>query len=73
MAGNDVRDALTDMIFGLKDTFKKYTRSTRRQAWNSLMSHAGKEQVEKLIMSPTRPVRGIAKLRFKEWIESQDL
>lgn len=66
---NDTRDALKDMVLDLKSTFKKYNRSTRRQAWDALLSRHGVDQVEKLINNPNQPVIGIPRMRFRDWME----
>ncbi len=69
MASNDNRDAIEDIIFGLKKTFKNYNRSTRRQAWEAVLSAKGRKQVDKLINNPDQPITGLPKLRFKEWFD----
>jgi hypothetical protein len=69
MATNDARDALASLFSCVQSTFKRYDRSSRRQAWNALITGKGKEEVNKLLNSPTHQVIGIPRLlKFKEWL-----
>ena len=70
MSKSDPRDALKDMVNSLASTFKRYDRTARTKAWKSLSSSGGKQYVDKLLNSPTRPIVGVERLlRFKEWFE----
>lgn len=71
MASTNPRDALTDLFRGIQSTFGKYNRTARKQAWDGLVSTKGREQVNKLLNSPTHQVTGIPNLlKFKEWLET---
>lgn len=70
---SDPRQAISDMVFGLRDVFKKYDRSARKKAWDSLQHGEGKKHMAGLIDNPSKPIVGVYKwLSFKEWIEHQD-
>jgi hypothetical protein len=63
---NDTRDALKDIFYSLKDVFKKYSRSSRKKAWNKTTTPSGKDIIEKMINNPSIPLRGLDRLIFKE-------
>ena len=66
----DSRKALTDMVYGLRDTFKQYDKGSRTKAWKSLQSGAGKDLIDKLLVNPSKPIVGLPRLlHFKEWLE----
>lgn len=65
---SDARNALEDIFKSLQGIFKHYNRSARKNAWQATISTQGKNEVDKLINSPTRQLVGIRKLlSFKEW------
>lgn len=67
---NDSRAALTDLFSALQATFKKYSTTPRKQAWDGLISSKGRDQVNRLLNSPTHQVTGIpGMLKFKEWAQ----
>jgi hypothetical protein len=69
MSSSDPRDALTDLISCLQNTFKRYDRSARTKAWRALQVGKGKEEVNRLLNSPGQQVTGIpGLLKFKEWL-----
>lgn len=69
MSKSDPRDALEDIVSDLKKTFKRYDRTARRKAWDSLSKPRGKELVRGLLLNPERPVVGLPRLlSFKEWL-----
>lgn len=73
MSSSDPRDALGSMFNCLQDVFKKYDRSARKKAWNSLQSGKGKNTIDKLLNSPTYQVVGVAGMvKFKEWLANED-
>jgi hypothetical protein len=68
MSASDPRDALTDLFASLKGVFKRYDRTARRKAFDSLVTGKGRDEVNKLINNPTYQVTGIPRLlKFKEW------
>lgn len=70
MSSTDPRDALSDLFRSIQSTFNKYNRTARKQAWDGLVSTKGRDQINKLLNSPTHQVTGIPSiLRFKEWFE----
>ena len=70
MSKSDPRDALEDMVKGLKSTFGQYNRTARRKAWHAIERPAGKRLIDSLILNPKRPVVGLPRLlSFKEWLE----
>lgn len=69
-AQNDNRAAVNDLIHALRDVFKKYSRSSRRKAWNKVKDHAGEAVIDKLINNPSFPLRGLDRLIFKEWLKN---
>ena len=70
MSTSDPRDALADLFKGIQSTFKRYDRAARRKAWEGLISTRGKEQVGKILNSPTYQIVGIPRiLSFKDWYE----
>jgi hypothetical protein len=70
---SDARKALEDMVFALRNIFKKYDRTARKHAWKSLNVGQGKKQIEQLLDSPSKPLVGVQKwLTFKEWKEQKD-
>lgn len=69
---SDPREALEDIFGALKTIFGRYSREARYKAWRAVTSSKGKQEVERLLNSPSVQVRGTAKLlTFKEWIESR--
>lgn len=71
---SDPRQAISDMVFSLRDVFKKYDRHSRKKAWNSLQNGDGKRHMGELIDNPGKPIVGVYKwLSFKEWIEEDQI
>jgi hypothetical protein len=72
MSSSDPRDALGSLFGCLQSTFKKYDRAARTKAWKAIHTGKGKEEVNKLLNSPSHQVVGIPRfLNFKEWFYSQ--
>lgn len=73
MSKSDPRDAISDMKHGLANVFKKYNKSARSTAWNSIEKNPRtKDLMRKLVLSPDRPIHGTSTLlTFKEWMKSQ--
>ena len=57
----------------LANVFKKYNKSARSTAWNSIEKNPRtKDLMRKLVLSPDRPIHGTSTLlTFKEWMKSQ--
>ncbi len=65
----DARPAVSDIIYSLRNIFKKYTRSTRKSAWKAVTNAEGEKLVDKIITNPSVPIVGLPKLlHFKEWL-----
>jgi hypothetical protein len=45
-------NAIIDMVDKLKGVFKKYTPTTRKSAWNKLISPKGRKEIKRLLTSP---------------------
>lgn len=68
----DSRQALADMVHGLRDTFKQYDKGTRTKAWKAIQSGAGKSLIDSLLTNPSKPIVGLPRLlHFKEWLTAQ--
>ncbi len=63
---NDNRKALNDIFHSLRDVFKKYSRSSRKKAWDKATTPAGEKIIDKIINNPAIPLRGLDRLMFKE-------
>lgn len=69
------KEAIQDMMEKLAGVFKKYTRESRRKAWDKLTSAKGKKEVGKILTNPYRPAnqfRKLALLDFREWMEEEE-
>jgi len=68
--------AAVDIMKALQTVFKKYSRSTREQAWKDLMSKAGRKQIDELLYTPTRSLNKIRTLwsenttDFIDWLKT---
>ena len=70
MSKSDPRDALSDIMSGIKSTFGRYNRTARRKAWHAIERPAGKRLIDALILNPKKPVVGLPRLlSFKEWLK----
>lgn len=70
MSTTDSRDAISALFAGIQGVFKKYDRVARKRAWDAVISSRGKEQISKIMNSPSYQLTGLAKLAsFKEWLE----
>jgi hypothetical protein len=70
MVKTNPKDALEDMASALKKVFKDYSLSSRRQAWEKLTKGKGKDEMDKMILYPSRPVH-FSKLNFKDWMSGK--
>lgn len=69
------KEAIVDMMEKLASVFKKYTRESRRKAWDKLTSPKGKREVNKILTDPYRPLnqfRQLALLNFREWMDGEE-
>ena len=68
------KEAIADMMEKLAGVFKKYTRESRRKAWDKLTSSKGKREVSKILTDPYRPLNQFRKLAltFREWMEAEE-
>jgi hypothetical protein len=76
MSKNDARDALHDIMFGLKAVFARYDRSTRKRAWDATQKPEGKRMIDSLLTNPSHQIIGLPRLLsgekgFKEWFKAQ--
>jgi|688.fasta_scaffold56382_2 hypothetical protein len=70
---SDPRQAISDIVHSVRDVFKKYDRTARKRAWDSLQRGEGKKNLAGLIDNPTKPIVGVYKwLSFKEWIAEKN-
>jgi hypothetical protein len=70
MPSSNLRQAQVDMASVLRDVFKKYVRSTRKQAWDAITSKKGQEEMDKLLTQPSRPISRFRALNFREWLKN---
>ena len=74
MSKSDPRDALSDLVAGIKSTFGRYNRTARRKAWHAIERPAGKNLIDGLILNPKKPVVGLPRLlSFKEWLDQDEV
>ncbi len=67
------RTALVDLTQSIANTFKKYSRQTRKDIWKKITDDASKNQIiDKIILNPERPLEALKKLSFKEWLENNN-
>jgi len=68
------KEAIQDMMEKLAGVFKKYTRESRRKAWDKLTNAKGKKEVNKILTNPYRPLNQFRKLAlsFKEWMQEEE-
>jgi hypothetical protein len=70
---SDPRQAISDMVYDLRDIFKKYSHPARKKAWDSLQQGEGKRHMKGLIENPNKPIVGVFQwLSFKEWLENKE-
>ena len=62
------RQAIMDMIGALKGVFKDYSRTARKRAWKSLISAKGKREIDKILVTTSRPLAPFRTLQFSEWM-----
>jgi hypothetical protein len=68
----DARQAVQDLIYSIRDVFKKYDKGSRTKAWKSVQSCPGKGLVDELLTNPSKPLVGLPRLlHFKEWLAIQ--
>lgn len=73
MARSDPRQALIDLFGCIQSTFKRDSRTARREAWESLQSGKGKQAVSKILNNPSFQVIGLqGMVKFKEWFYEQE-
>jgi len=81
MSKSDPRDALHDIVYGLKSVFAQYNRTARKKAWDVTQKPEGKRLIDSLLLNPSRPVVGLPRLlkapehtplkgKFKEWLDT---
>ena len=64
----DPRQAVQDLVYGIRDVFKKYDKGSRTKAWKAVQSGSGKNLVDALLINPSKPIVGLPRLmHFKEW------
>lgn len=80
----NLKDAIVDIAKGLESVFKKYSRATRKKAWDKITSKKGEKEIEKILVDPNRQVNTFQKLanesvdqkekilKFSEWIELKE-
>lgn len=69
----DARDALSDMVYSLRNVFKQYDKGARTKAWKGLQSGQGKNLVDAMLVNPTKPIVGLPRLlHFKEWLTQNE-
>lgn len=72
-SNTDAREALRSLLDGIQSTFKKYGRSARKRAWESLQCCKGKDAIKNLLNNPNYQLQGVeGMLRFKEWFYQQE-
>jgi hypothetical protein len=66
---NNQKKAIDDIAKALETAFKKYTLSTRRNAWSKVKSQEGNKAVNKIILDPSREVKGLFEpITFKKFV-----
>ncbi len=67
-------DAITDIAAALAAVFKKYSLSTRKDAWHKITSKNGETEVKKLLKNPSRNIDNLFRpLSLKEWMAKNDV
>ncbi|MHA1949685.1 MAG: hypothetical protein ACW99G_07205 [Candidatus Thorarchaeota archaeon] len=69
-SSGDKRAARVAMADSIRNLFKKYTRGARASAWHSLCSREGRQEMDRLLNNPSRPITKFRSMSFKEWLES---
>lgn len=64
------KQAAQDMVKALTTVFKNYPLTTRRRAWNGLMTDKGHKTLYDLLLHPNKPLNRIKTFSFKEWIQN---
>ncbi len=70
VAKSRVQSATVDMAAALQGVFKQYTRHARQEGFRDLTSKKGMDNLEKLLVNPSRPLSAFRKLSFKEWLDA---
>lgn len=68
----NLKDAIVDIAKGLESVFRKYSRITRKKAWEKITSKKGEKEIEKILVNPQRQINTFQKLAtesFSEWLE----
>ena len=71
----NLKDAIVDIAKGLESVFRKYSRNTRKRAWERITSKRGEKEVEKILLDPSRQVNTFQKLAnesFSSWLERRE-
>lgn len=73
----NLKNAIVDLAKGIGNVFKKYSRSTRKRAWERLTSKEGEKEVDKILLDPNRQINTFQKLAnknesFSEWLERRN-
>jgi len=62
--------ATIELADAIRNAIKRYTRHTRKTAWQKVSSTRGREEIEKLMKQPSRSLNRIRALAgFREWLE----
>lgn len=70
---NNQKQAVDDIALALEKAFKKFTLSTRKNAWEKIQSKKGKQAIDKILLDPDRNVKSLFEpLTFKEWFSSKN-
>jgi hypothetical protein len=69
---SNLKNAICDMATALRDVFKEYPRSIRKQAWKKLISTQGQHEIEKVLNQTSRPISRFRMLQFSEWLNLQE-
>jgi hypothetical protein len=71
--GSYAKEALVDMAKAIKDVFKDYSLSARKQAWHKLIKDPiAKSEMEQSLINPKRSNSRLMSVSFKEWLEAKE-
>lgn len=73
----NLKNAIVDLAKGIGNVFKKYSRATRKRAWERLTSKEGEKEVDKILLDPNRQINTFQKLAnknesFSKWMELRE-
>ena len=63
---SSLKDAIMDLAKEIDSVFKKYTRNTRKKAWDKITSRDGQREVEKILVDPNRQLSIFGKLALQK-------